>query len=274
MRNILFVGNSHTFFNDMPEVFRRLCAAAGEEVRVGMLAQPGVTFGWHKESPSLRFLLLHGGYDTVVLQQAAHSPAPPKEDTLSHGSWLIEKVQQAGAMPVVTMPWAERRFPEHQLTMYDTFYELAKTTGALISPVGNAFERTIAERGDIDLFWFDGEHCSPYGTYLNALCHFALLFGHTPEGLPALSMKHTVDSESGVEEILAQNEHLRQLTKGFQPAEMAKPETRSAYEKLGALLKQHVTTVWDKEALEFPLHGEKANYLQRTAFEAVNRLAK
>ena len=36
---VLFVGNSHTYFNDMPRLFARMCAAlTGEKPEVQMLA--------------------------------------------------------------------------------------------------------------------------------------------------------------------------------------------------------------------------------------------
>ena len=47
---ILFVGNSHTYFNDMPATFARLCAAAGAgEVTPTMLAFSARPLAWHLE---------------------------------------------------------------------------------------------------------------------------------------------------------------------------------------------------------------------------------
>jgi len=79
---VLFVGNSHTYVNDMPELFARFAEkTTGVKPEVVMLAYPGRDYDWHfREYASLRFNLMYGGYDYCVLQQAAH-PYPPIETT-------------------------------------------------------------------------------------------------------------------------------------------------------------------------------------------------
>ena len=83
---VLFVGNSHTYFNDMPHTFARLCAAAGAgEVLPTMLAFSGRSLSWHLEEYfSLRYNLLWGGYDYCVIQQQAH-PFPEKKSCCATG---------------------------------------------------------------------------------------------------------------------------------------------------------------------------------------------
>ena len=74
---VLFIGNSHTFYNDMPQIFKNICDEKGKDVEVAMQAFGGKTYGWHYgQMTELRFALLHGGFDYIVMQQAAHSPCP------------------------------------------------------------------------------------------------------------------------------------------------------------------------------------------------------
>ena len=50
MKKILFIGNSHTYMNDMPELVRRMVEdAAGEECQVFMLAYSGRSLKWHMD---------------------------------------------------------------------------------------------------------------------------------------------------------------------------------------------------------------------------------
>ena len=37
MTKVLFIGNSHTYFNDLPGIFKKLCRDQGKEVHVAML---------------------------------------------------------------------------------------------------------------------------------------------------------------------------------------------------------------------------------------------
>ena len=175
---VLFVGNSHTFFNDMPALFAEMAKKSGAgKVTADMLAYSGRDYAWHRtEYFALRYALLYGGYDFCVLQQAAH-PYPPAESTLEYGRDLIEMCKRAGVKPVVYMTWAEKRFPENQQKMTDTCEKLAEETGALLCRVGQIWQRILRECPDIELFYDDGEHAGPYGDFLIAAAFCRLLAG-------------------------------------------------------------------------------------------------
>ncbi len=166
---VLFVGNSHTFFNDMPELFARFVEkTTGEKPVVTMLAYGGRGYRWHrKEYTALRFNLMYGGYDYAVLQQSAH-PYPEMEETLEYGSEIIDLCHRCGVKPVVFMTWAEKRFPENQKKMIDTCEKLAADNNAILAPIGKVWEKVNNENPDIDLYFSDGEHAGPYGDFLIA----------------------------------------------------------------------------------------------------------
>ena len=76
--SILFIGNSHTYCNDMPLMVRRRAVDEGYDCQVTMLAHPGWYLAQHTAEPDVRFNILYGGYDYVVLQEHAH-PFGPEE---------------------------------------------------------------------------------------------------------------------------------------------------------------------------------------------------
>ena len=173
---VLFVGNSHSYFNDMPALFARMCEElTGERPEVTMLAYSGRSLAWHREEYfALRFALLHGRYDYCVFQQQAH-PFPGEEPTEESLRQLLPLCEKGGARPVLYMTWAEKARPEIASVHSRCCRRLAEKYGALLAPVGELFERF---RGtDIELYWKDGEHASPYGSWLIALSFAALLCG-------------------------------------------------------------------------------------------------
>ena len=271
---VLFIGNSHTYYNDMPYVFKELAEAGQKiEVEVCMQAHPGVTYAWHlKQESEMRFAFIHGNYDYVVMQQAAHSPCPTPEETLSDGSKIIERAKQFGIKPVVVIPWAERKFPEHQLTMYNTYTKLSRENEVLASPVGYVFERVTNERPDIDLYWFDGEHCSAYGSYVNAICAYAVIFNASPVGLPCNSISSVGGKKEDMEYITSEMDTLRKATDGFKPSEMDKKENAEQMAKLSSLYKEYFPTTWNADTLKVALDEEKCAVLQKWAWEAVQNL--
>ena len=183
---VLFVGNSHTYMNDMPQLFREVYGqTTGCSAEVTMLAYSGRPLSWHlAEHFSLRFALLYGGYDYCVIQQAAH-PFPPEEETLADGRELIDLCRQTGTTPVLYMTWAEARFPENQQKMIDTYTKLRDLTGARLAPVGIAWQWLRKAHPEVELFYKDGEHASPYGDLLIAAVLTATLAGTADVRLPA-----------------------------------------------------------------------------------------
>lgn len=175
---VLFVGNSHTFFNDMPELFGRFVEkTTGEKPEVVMLAYSGRDYTWHrKEYFAVRFNLMYGGFDYCILQQAAH-PYPPIETTLEYGKMLIDLCKKCDVKPVVYMTWAEKRFPENQQKMIDTCKTLTNENGALLAPIGEVWQKVQQEYPDIELYFRDGEHAGPYGDFLIASVLCKLLTG-------------------------------------------------------------------------------------------------
>ena len=193
---VLFVGNSHTYFNDMPHTCARLCAAAGAgQPQTVLLAHSARPLGWHLEEYfELRYNLLYGGYDYCVIQQQAH-PFPGEEETARDCGRIIGLCRAAGARPVLLMTWAERAAPEHQQAMTRAYRGLAASTGALLAPVGEIWQQLRREHPEIELFWRDGEHASPLGDYLVAVTLCAVLTGADPEALPGLGADFAGEAE-------------------------------------------------------------------------------
>lgn len=173
---VLFVGNSHTYFNDMPALFARMCGELrGEEPETAMLAYSGRSLAWHREEYfALRFALLQGHYDFCVIQQQAH-PFPGEEVTEEGVKRILALCEKAGTRPALFMTWAEKAKPENAARMSRCYRALAEKYGTLLAPVGELFE---SFRGtEPELYWRDGEHASPYGSYLTAATLTALLCG-------------------------------------------------------------------------------------------------
>ena len=174
---ILFLGNSHTYYNDLPALFKKICKECGKDVEVSMLAQPGVTYEWHlTQYTDLRFALVQGGYDYIIMQQAAHEPCPSKEETVRDAGKIIEMARAQGVKVIQTLPWARIDIPEEFEKMKDIYYTLCEKYDVKMNPVGHVFEEIVKSHPDIRLHWFDGAHAGPYGSYANALCTYATLF--------------------------------------------------------------------------------------------------
>ncbi|MBR5701373.1 MAG: hypothetical protein IKX47_02815 [Oscillospiraceae bacterium] len=198
---VLFIGNSHTFFNDMPLTFARLWeAGTGERISPVLLCHPGMGFDYHvKEYFESRFNLLFGGFDYCILQQKAHPFSDTRED-LAAGKRLAELAKAGNVKPVFALTWAEKAYPEHQEQMNVFHEELCRETGALLSPVGRIWQDLLRQDPDFPLYWQDGEHASVYGDYLIACTHYRLLSGKSCNGLPSMGCDFSDPEKKAIRE--------------------------------------------------------------------------
>ena len=161
--NILFIGNSHTYFNDMPLMLQRRAADAGYDCRVVMIAHGGWYLAQHVEEPDVRFNILFGRYDYVVLQEHAH-PFGPVEKFRDAAKRLNEWIREAGSTPVVFECWARKSEPELQDAMNEAHRQVAEEIGALLAPVGENWQQYQKSWPELEMYYKDGAHASAAGS--------------------------------------------------------------------------------------------------------------
>ena len=175
---VLFTGNSHTYYNDLPHLFATMCESlTGEQADVTMFAYSYRRLDWHcEEYFSVRFALLYGHYDYCVIQQFGH-PIPPIEETEPPLEKIIRLCEHVGTKPVLYMTWAKRDEPEKAALISGIYRTLAVKYHTLLLPTAELFDALQKDHPEIDLYWIDGSHASPYGDYLIAAAMAALLTG-------------------------------------------------------------------------------------------------
>lgn len=165
---VLFVGNSHTYFNDMPCLFAEICRYNRVETDVVMLAHGGKGLDFHRKEPEVRFNIRYGGYDAIILQHTAH-PMGDLEEMRQAAGQLAEWAVSAGSLPVFYMTWtAKRDGASRQSPMSRAYRRLGEENSCPVAPVGEVWWRfhQLAEKEE--LYAPDGEHASPLGSLLAA----------------------------------------------------------------------------------------------------------
>ena len=182
---VLFIGNSYTGVNDLPNVVARLGESAATPWRfdVGQYTPGGQTLEGHDADPMVDGLI-DQGWDYVVLQDQSQQPwwGPPldvKPALLS----LDAKIRAASAETVLYMTWARQGNDFNQNMLVDSYYvHGADAVGARVAPVGRAWERALRDP-TMTLHADDGSHPNPRGTYLAACVLYATLTDENPLGL-------------------------------------------------------------------------------------------
>jgi hypothetical protein len=160
---VLFIGNSLTYYNNMPVLVKRRLDAEGYDCHVTMLAHPAWFLAQHVEDPEAKFNIRFGGYDYVVLQEHAH-PFGPEEKFFEAVRTLTDWIKEAGATPVIYLTWAQKNEPEAQQRMTDAHKRIAEETGSLLAHVGDEWWGYMRSWPELEMYADDGAHASPAGS--------------------------------------------------------------------------------------------------------------
>ncbi|WHZ18384.1 MAG: hypothetical protein OJF55_000533 [Rhodanobacteraceae bacterium] len=103
---VLFVGNSLTYVNNLPAVFTALAAGNGKAAHADMLVKGGATLTQWRDSGAVRKALQANHYDIVVLQERGNDFAcgfGPQvcEDSRHALHALAGIIRKAGARPIL-----------------------------------------------------------------------------------------------------------------------------------------------------------------------------
>ena len=173
---ILFVGNSHTYYNDMPLTVRELFAKIGVTAEVTMQTRGGKNLIYHSEQRDVIFNILYGNYDYVVLQEVASSFEP---DNFRNGLEAIAEkaLSKSTAEPVLYMIWAHRDDKRRQTVITEEYADAAERLGARLAPAGEVWHKLLRGNKSLPLYHEDGNHATPLGSYIAACSVFYAITG-------------------------------------------------------------------------------------------------
>jgi len=197
---VLFIGNSLTFYYEMPKVLSNLLIAGRSrpEFYIFMVAPGGFTLEQHYDGGQTLEIIRNGNWDYVVLQEGSHITVTDKQKFVDYSRKLDEQIKKAGAKTIFYMTWAYKNDPNMFGHVADAYEKMADDVNALIVPVGLAWQRALEEANDIELYDKDNVHQSPAGTYLTACVFYIALTGKNPGSLPnaGLNMLSREDIDS------------------------------------------------------------------------------
>ena len=170
----LFIGNSHTYYNDMPKIFKDICAENGIDMQVTMLTKGGMGLDYHAENEQTRFNILFGDYDFIILQHVAH-PMGDFEVMQEAADKIMSWIGQTRATACYFMTWTEENNEQFQQEMSSRYRKLAERHKCLVAPVGEKWWEKIHEDPSVDLYYEDRRHASPAGSKLAAKVIFDTL---------------------------------------------------------------------------------------------------
>jgi hypothetical protein len=199
---VLFIGNSHTYVNDLPGLFSGLSEAGGRPVLTDASTFGGYSLDDHTDTQATLDKIAQDSWSFVVLQEQSVIPTIHywRYNSMYPASRLLDSlIQLQGARTAfyVTWGWKNggsqtygdswspdfRDYFEMQESLRVAYEEIANELSSTIVPVGMAFARARHVDSLVDLWQSDYCHATLEGTYLGACVFYAVLHGASPVGL-------------------------------------------------------------------------------------------
>jgi hypothetical protein len=215
--NVLFIGNSYTYANDLPGTLVQLAAAMGDQVNVDSKTNGGYTFQMHSQDLVTYQKINAQAWDYVVIQGQSQEPSFPfgqvNTQSIPFAMQLADSVYAKHECAQVNyfMTWGRENgdpqwdsintFNKMNARLRDAYLRIADSSNAGVSPVGSAWRYIRETQPSIQLYVGDGSHPSVAGTYLAASVFYVCLFHKaiTPNlaytaGLDAVTAQHLIDA--------------------------------------------------------------------------------
>jgi hypothetical protein len=214
--SVLFVGNSLTQVNNLPDVFKKFAAESPlhADVVVKSSTPGGAMFYDHWKRGQALALLREQHPNFLILQGQSTEPLSSSQNFASYAALFKAEADRVNAKTILFSTWARPASDayykdatsggspaEMQTRLNSAYAKLARKTGATLAPIGIAWQRAQRDAPDIQLL--DGtQHPSPAGTYLAAAVLFRTVFNTSAtgssfyDGLPketALRLQHVAD---------------------------------------------------------------------------------
>lgn len=182
---VLFVGNSLTYYNELPLMLEAIAAQAGIDVDTEAVTIGGASLQDHYRDRTALAEISRGHYQLVILQQGPSSLAESQEHLLEWSQRFTTAIRASGARPALYMVWPERARLAYFGAVHMSYRNAALAVGGMFIPAGDTWLHAWQSEPELALYGPDQFHPSALGSYAAALSMFAELFRQSPVGLPA-----------------------------------------------------------------------------------------
>lgn len=199
-KRVLFIGNSYTEVNNLPQLVQQAAVSAGDRLEYQSNTPGGCTFAQHCTNQSMS-LIQQGGWDVVVLQEQSQLPSFPQSqvenEVFPYAQQLVDSVYaySPDGEAMFYMTWGRKNGDQRNAPyfpvlgtyegmdsmLYERYMYMARQYDASVCPVGRVWRYLRANNPEIELYQSDESHPSLAGSYAAACAFYTLIFHRSPQ---------------------------------------------------------------------------------------------
>ena len=193
---VLFLGNSYTGVNNLPQIIHDAALSAGDTLLFDSYTPGGYQLINHNADATSQNKIMAGGWDYVVIQGQSQEPIVAYNQFNTGGSALYNMIKQYNPC-AVTMPymtWGRKNgdaancasFPVMctyqgmDTTIRNRYLSLTDFINGEVSPVSVVWRYLRQNFPNIELYQADESHPSAAGSYAAACSFYASIFKKDP----------------------------------------------------------------------------------------------
>jgi len=200
--DVLFIGNSYTYANNMPQMVSEIALSFGDTLNFESSTTGGATFNVHSTNINTLNKISQKAWDYVVLQAQSQEPSfsanQVANDVFPYAQILIDSIESNSTCtePIFFMTWGRKYGDQQNCQFYppictylgmqqrlrESYLDMTFNHNSTCSPVGICWKESIAQDSTLNLFSPDNSHPSIYGSYLTACAFYSTIFKKTSLG--------------------------------------------------------------------------------------------
>jgi len=186
---VLFIGNSFTFYFNLPLVVESMAKEKGIDLDVYQSTAGGASLKDHwngKKNLTTRSIIREGSFSKIILQDYSTNPVMKTDESMQYFKKFIDLINVQKSDIYLYGTWPVPMMKGRKFSGVDPIQKALKpleSRNIQIVPVGTAFRLFKQEHPNIPLYTSDNKHPSPVGVYLAACVFLKTLTGTSPDGL-------------------------------------------------------------------------------------------
>ena len=202
-KRVLFLGNSFTYINDLPEIINEVANSMGDTLDYDSNTPGNYTFQEHSKNNESLSKIMEGNWDFVVLQGSQLPSFPINQvevEVFPYVHYLdsVINVYNICGETMFYMTWGKKNGDASNCIIWppvctyegmddliqDRYMMMAVSNKAVVSPVGAVWRYIREHYPSIELYVEDEIHPSKAGSYAAACCFYAAIFRNDPSLIP------------------------------------------------------------------------------------------
>ena len=174
--NLLFIGNSLTSSNNLPELVKSYALTQGKEISVEMVARGNYALVDHWNDGAIQSKIQSNIFDFVIVQQGPSSQPYGRALLIEYGGYISALCNTNNAKLAYYMVWPSLTYYETFDGVIETYRMAADINNDILCPVGEVWKSHFDETEDFSYYGGDGFHPSQTGSTVAAQVIYESLF--------------------------------------------------------------------------------------------------